>query len=33
MDAIRSKYGREAVTVAAAAPPPEPEEEPADLPF
>ena len=33
MDAIRSKYGREAVTVAALAPPPEPEEDPADLPF
>ena len=33
MDAIRSKYGREAVTVAALAPPPEPGEDPEGLPF
>ena len=33
MDAIRSKYGREAVTVAALTRPPEPQEDPADLPF
>ena len=33
MDAIRSKYGPGAVTVAALTRPPEPQEDPADLPF